>query len=688
MNYPILLFLFLTSAPLFAQQEPPLLEQLVYIHSLIKKKDLTQAESSLNLFQQKHLHLLGKSSVELQTYYTVESYLSGVEENYDAALIQITKALKIAKQNPDSIRYLSLTHWAARSIYEQTNQYKKAIQQGKKLADIYNLGGSKMQIDLAKNYQKMGILYLYKRQANQALEYFDKTLSIYNKTPQATALDFANLYRAFSMAHVRLGAYQQQLKYINKALDLTKKETSSASKLLEISLLNNLGNYYIQTKQQEKGLETYHKYVTATVKEHGVNSIMTSVAYSNLAISYAQVGALETAETYFRKSISIKKTIYGAHNSDIALAYANLVILLNMMERHEDALEASQQSFNANTKDYEGTDYMLDLIPIIQKNSLLDPLNAIGNLSNRSKIFYELYKKKKQLNYLKQAHQNTLAQIVLLDKIKNELSDEDKVALLNIDFMPFTFGVQYAEELYQVTKEKKYLEAAFQLAERSKDAILTSALSSKKALNFGGIPDSLILQENQLRKDISKLNKKLLSVKKTAVNYSELQEQLFALKRAKEKFVHQLEQNYPPYYQIKYKSTVASIQALQNRILKPNTTLIAYYIQYPAAYIWSVTKETANLQRIQLDSSYATDISNFRKVLTDLKFVQKNPLAAANLYDQLSHKFYTTFVLPALTQQNTKRLIIIPDHLLGHLPFEAFTSTYAPQIAVNYQNKS
>jgi hypothetical protein len=254
--------------------------------------------------------------------------------------------------------------------------------------------------------------------------------------------------------------------------------------------------------------------------------------------------------------------------------------------------------------------------------------------------------------------------------------------------MPFTLGVQYAEELYQITKEKKYLEDAFQLAERSKDAILTSALSSKKALNFGGVPDSLVLKENQLRKDISKLNKKLLSVKKTAVDYSDLQEQLFALKRAKEKFVSQLEQNYPQYYQLKYKSTVASIQALQNRILKPNTTLIAYYVQYPVAYIWSVTKETANLQRIKLDSSYATDISDFRKVLTDLKFIQKEPLAAASLYNQLSHKFYTSFVLPALTQKNTKRLIIIPDHLLGHLPFEAFTSTYEPQAAVNYKDKN
>jgi CHAT domain-containing protein len=688
MKYLVLLFLFLTSASLFAQEEEPLLEQLININTLINEKKLKQARLSLTSFQQNHLSLLGKSSVELQTYYTIKSHLFGVEENYDEALSQVIKALEIAKQNPDSIRCLSLTYWAARSIYEQTNQYEKAIQQGKKLAAIYSLGGLKQQIDLGKNYQKMGILYIYKREENQALEYFNKTLSIYNKTPQVDPLYFASLYRAFSMAHVRLGAYKQQIKYINKALAITEKDNSPKSKRLEISLLNNLGNYYIKTKQQQKGLETYHKYVDATIKESGANSIITSVAYSNLAISYAQIGELETAETYFRKSIGIKKSIYGTHNPDVALGYGNLVVLLNMMKRYEDALEATQQSFNANTKEYEGTDYTVDLLPIIQKHTILDPLNAIGNLNGRAHAFHNLYEKEGQLKYLILAHQTTLAQIEILNKVKNDLSDEDKVALLNIDFMPFSLGVQLAEKLYQLTKEKKYLEDAFQLAERSKDAILTSALNSKKALNSGGVPEHLILKENQLRKDISKINKKLLSVKKSTGDFSDLQEQLFALKREKEELVNQLEQNYPQYYELKYKSNVASIQALQDRILKPNTTLIAYYIQYPTAYIWSVTKESANLQSIQLDSSYVTDIQKFRKVLTDLKFVQKDPIAAAKLYDQLSHKFYTSFVLPALDQENTKRLIIIPDHLLGHLPFEAFTSTYTDQTTVNYQKKS
>lgn len=687
MNYRILLFLFLISSSLSAQNTTSLLDQLVNIHDSIQEKKLKEAKLSLGVFEQKHLNELRTSSIELQTYYTVKSYLSGVQEDYDNALILIEKALNIAKSNPDSIRFSILTHWAARSIYEQVAQYEKAIQQGKKLATIYSLGGLEQQVDLAKNYQKIGIFYIQKGEVNKALEYFNNTNSIYKKTPQTSDIDRAGLYRAFSMAYSLSGKYKQQFKYIQEALALVQKSTNPKSKQLEISLLSNLGAYYIKTKQFKQGLETYHKYVSATLKKHGENSALASTAYSNLAISYAQVGNLETAETYFRKSIKIKESIYGNHNSDVALSYANLVILLEMMARYEDALQASQQSFVANTKDYKDSNYNKNLIPVVQQQTILDPINAIGNLNNRARIFYQLYQQGKQLAYLKKAHQTILTQIAILDKVKNELSDQDKLSLLNTEFMPFTLGVQFAEELFQATQEIQYLDDAFQLTERSKDALLTSALSSKKALDFGGVPDSLILKENLLKKNISKLEKQLSSIKASDSEYYNLQEELFALKRSKEQFIERLEKEYPQYYQIKYKSNIASIKDLQERIIAPNTTLLAYYIQFPKAYIWSIDKETADLQTINLDSNYTNDIHQFRTVLTDLKYVQKNPKLASQQYDRLSYKFYKTFVLPALKKQTTNRLIILPDHSLGHLPFETFTTSNKTQQSKDYQYK-
>lgn len=238
--------------------------------------------------------------------------------------------------------------------------------------------------------------------------------------------------------------------------------------------------------------------------------------------------------------------------------------------------------------------------------------------------------------------------------------------------MPFNLGIQISEQLYQLTNEKKYLEGGFQLAERSRNAVLNSALSSKKALNLGGIPDSLIKKENQLKQKISLVNKQLFNSKGKDSIYYHYQEELFALKRAKENLGSELEKKYPTYYQLKYKTTIASVEQLQKQILGEQNSLIAYYVQFPKAYIWSITKDKENFQQIQLDSNYIEDIQMYRKTLTDLKFIEKEPKKANQLFNQLSHKFYTTFVQPALYNQPTNHLIIIPDHLLGHLPFETF----------------
>ncbi|BDS10760.1 CHAT domain-containing protein [Aureispira anguillae] len=688
MKLIVLIFIFFSPNILFSQKEASPRAKLAALQKMLASNPPTPIHKALNAFEQNELPKLTPNSIEQQIYHSIKANYLGLEESYAEAILHIRKALQIAKLYSDSIQPSIYTHWVARSSYEQIGHYDKAIKQGKKLIVFYNKDRLNQTLELANNYQKIGIFYKEKTQTNRAIEYFNKALAIYQNSPQTTPLHLARLYRSFSMGYFKAGDYTQQLHYIKKALVICKKDSSHTSRRLEISLLNNLAGHYLQVGQTDQGLSIYHEYIAATTKEHGAISTITAMAYMNLAIAYAQLNDLATSETYFRKSIAIKTRIFGSHNPNVALAYGNLTILLNMMGRHDDALIASQQSFIANTLNYKDTTPLVDLLPIIAKYKILDPINAIGNLNNRTMAFQHLYKKNKDIANLKHAHQTVLAQIAILDQAKNKLSDQDKLKILNKNFMPFTIGIKLAHQLYELTQDRKYLEDGFQLAERSRDATLTSALSSKRALNFGGIPDSLIQKENQLKKAISKLDKKILEVNKKRKPPYELQEALFAKKRALEVLIQKLEKDYPLYYQLKYKNHIASVQEIQQIILDQQATLIAYYIQFPDVYIWSATQQTANFQRIQLDSNYTKDIQAFRKVLTDLKYVQANATIANQTYDKLSHKFYTTLLKPVLQNSSNEHLIIIPDHLLGHLPFEAFTASIKEDHSVDYQHKN
>lgn len=682
----LLLLLCLLHFSSSAQTSIQTLNELHNIQEKLKANQLHLAHKALQKFEKDNKTSLKTSSLTYQVYLSAKANLLTQKENFEDAIPLVEEALMLNQQFKDSLQHSSYTHFVARNLYEQIGRSDQAIAQSENLIRILKKMGSSKEINLARAYRKIGIFYQTKNQTNKSLEYLHKALAIYDKNSATNTMDLANLYRAYSMTYFRGGEYDQQYSYLNKAIAACKKAKTDKSAKLQISLLSDLAGYYIQKGNAQKGLELYNQYVAATVEEYGEFHTMTASAYMNLAIAYAQTNDFKSSEAKFRKSIEIRTQFYGKHHPDVALSYGNLVILLNLMKRYEDALQASQNSFIANCVDYNNEDCYVDLVPIVHKHKLLDPINVIGNLNNRSRAFYRLYQKHGDLKYLKHAHQTILAQVAVLDKIKNELSDQDKLKVLSRNFMPFHQGVFYAYLLFNETKEEKYLEDGFQLAERGKDAVLTSALSSKKALNFGGIPDSLIQQENKLKRGIAFLTKKLLNIKKTDNLYHDYQEELFQLKRDKDALILQLEKDFPKYYHLKYTSSIGSTKQIRKNILTDNTILLSYYISEPHVYLWAISPEASKFISFDLDSTYTQDIADFRKELTDLRYAEKNPKKALQNYNRLAHMFYDKFVAPGLKDSKAKHLIIIPDHLLGHLPFEAFVTAPINQTITEYKD--
>jgi len=686
MKLACLLFLFCFSHfSSSAQISTPALNELYNIQEKLKDNQLHLAYKALQKFEAKNKASLKTSSLEYQSYLSTKANLLTKKENFEDAIPLVEEALILNQKFKDSLQQSSYTHLIARNLYEQIGRNDQAIVQSEQLITVLEKMGPSKLINLARAYRKIGIFYQAKTQVNKSLEYLHKALAIYDKSSETSAMDLANVYRAYSMAYFRGGEYDKQLSYLNKAMAACKKEKTHDSAKFQISLLSNLGGYYVKKGNFQKGLDIYNQYVTETVKEYGESHTMTASAYMNLAIAYAQTNDFSNSEVKFRKSIEIKTQFYGKHNPNVALGYGNLVILLNLMQRYEDALQASQNSFIANCVGYDNEDCYVDLVPIVRKHELLDPVNVIGNLNNRSRAFYRLYQKHEDLKYLKHAHQTVLAQVAVLDKIKNELSDQDKIKVLSRDFMPFHQGVYYAYLLFNETKEEKYLEDGFQLAERGKDAVLTSALSSKKALNFGGIPDSLVQKENKLKRGIAFLVKKLLNTKKTDSLYHDYQEELFQLKRDKDAFSLHLEKNFPKYYHLKYESSIGSIKKIREKILNEETVLLSYYISNPHVYLWAISPKESKFISFDLDSTYTEDIADFRKELTDIRYATANPKKALQNYNRLAYKFYNKFVAPGLEGSKAKHLIIIPDQLLGHLPFEAFATEKVKQATNDYK---
>ncbi len=649
-----------------------LLEELIVIEQLFERNQFDAGEKKLEWIQEKYKEEIQQNSIESQLYHrTLASYYnktSDTEKAFEAAMV----ALERTTVTPDSIEQIIKTYESVVEVFKNIGNVKEGIAAARKLEKFYIRTGNKTLLQQAYNYRVIGLFYVDKGEPNRGLEYFEKALAIYKEHPETKFVEIASVYAAQVFAYGNSRETAKQKNAIDKTLSYCKRDTSRRSQLLQVSMLSALGGYYIYSRQNEKGLATYQQYLEKIKAIRGMYHPSTANGYMNTAIAYAQTGDLETSEQYFEKSLEITTQIYGKHNASLALNYANFTYLLNLMNKPQKALWAAHKAFTANVIGYSDTNYLANLTPAIEQYEILDPVNLIGNLNNRGEIFYKLYLKTKKVDYLESAYQNLLTQVAIFDKTKNGLSDKDKLKVLGEAFMPYANGIAYAYQLYQIKKDEVYLDMSFELAERSKDAVLLSSLNATTALNVGNVPDSIIQEENKLKKKISTLEKKIYNTQKEDKIYSKLQERLFDTKRMLENLIANLERQYPQYLAYKNTANTASIKDIQAYLKGRNTAMIAYYVGKEKLTYWRITEASKAVYSIKIDSTHEQGAEEYRKLLTDVNYFRNNTKTAMASYKYLGYTHYQNLLERALDGIEVENLVIVPDNFLGHLPFETF----------------
>ena len=116
-------------------------------------------------------------------------------------------------------------------------------------------------------------------------------------------------------------------------------------------------------------------------------------------------------------------------------------------------------------------------------------------------------------------------------------------------------AIEIAYQLSQNTtieKARFYQNAAFNFCEKNKAIVLLDNLKDQKAKHFGGIPDTLLAAECNLKADIAFAEKQLYdapdSLKTTCKNA------IFTAKQVFLNFQKQLEIDFPTYYNLKFQS--------------------------------------------------------------------------------------------------------------------------------------
>lgn len=541
---------------------------------------------------------------------------------------------------PDSLDYRNaLTYYNGLYDFELHSYLRSRKSFGKLITSIENIPDSlntTYQMDLLRAaYSFVAKMYFNEGKYELAKEFYAKNIRfLKTKIPD----DWESLFRNYSLlaeVYQKEGKYGQANEYFIKSFNFSlKNQTGTNSIITEAGhIINNYinlsrqdsANYYLALLKDQlpPNHPFQHKYHEAKAK------ILLNQDKPQEALTH-----LEAALTEIKEKWGYKK------HAEVAMAY-----------REIGDIYAKTKEFQKALKKY---DLALGQLQTYNRTERLKILNHKAAVLNRLR----------QDTYLTETLNTVESGIAVLDTLKPGFSSQDDKLLLVEDAFPlFESGLEAAFAKYGATQDRSYLEKAFHFMEKSKSTLLLDALLNAKATQFAGIPQNLLEREQQLKAEIANSEKKSVLENE---NSTELQENLFGLKEAHRKLIHQFETHYPAYFDLRYDTGVIGLDQVQDE-MKGGQMLLTYFYGNTHIYGLSITDNTIYFNQIKTDSSLVDRIKKWVSALAD-------PESAPTFINSNGYKLYEKLLAPALRENDIEKITIIADGPLNYIPFSALNT--------------
>jgi len=524
-------------------------------------------------------------------------------------------------------------------------------------------------------FNNMGLSYTSKGDYDRAIEYFHKALEVRSKVLGADHPALRFTYNNLAICHSYKQDFDEAIYFATLDMDIVAKTFGSESPASIYSYIN-LGKIYFETGQQNKALEYAQKAVDVGIKALGEKHYLVGLAKGNLGNILAKGGHLEEGISFNISSVEILTELLGETHPDVSSGYGALALNFSKAGKHDKADSLLTKMLLQLGDDRDANFKAAKSIPLILKAHYV-----------QAKIQREWHIKSFAIQHLWNSRMHYQQALLALAYHSRNLSPTSKANLSTESAEISSNAIATNQLLYSLTDSIHYLHESFDYAERSKAYLLYEAMQEADALHIAGIPDSLLAQEYDLRVEIAYFDKrkqeKLSSgTSETDSTVLAIGSKLFDLKRSHEDLIKRFESDYPQYYQAKYGLKTASIEEVQQS-LSPQQTMLQYVLGDSSIFLFLVQKNHLEVQEIKKDFPLERWVDSLTRLgiygYHTLPIAQKTPSVEAKTVHNYTHAaqaLYEKLIAPVKTKL-TPELIIIPDGVLGYIPFETLL-TNAP----------
>lgn len=525
---------------------------------------------------------------------------------------------------------------------------------------------------LMNRYDELGNIYLELEDHHNALFYWEQVRNYRIDQFGEEYIETYQIEDQMATAYKDIGAYEKAIPLFEKAISFYEKSTPPLYEELCI-VYNNLALAYEALQEYEKAGQYLKKATMSCQNVRDKKNLLE--AYANQIENYTQLRKFEEGVTAFQKGITLSKEITSeAFKADL---YSNLGLLEATQNHYEEALSYYEEAVYILVPNFEST--VTNINPIPSKDNIQSKYDLLMVLSRKAAVLMQKGEQENNLFILQDALKTYEDINELINTIRLDYQiGQSKFLLLKRNSKWYESAITAALLLYEKTKDKSYLEKAYQFNANNKSVVLLDALQDESAKKFAGLPETVLAEEKQWKKAIHECETLLYQLPPNENQQYEIyKDSLFQLKQGYKDFIQVLEQQYPDYYELKYAFTQPpSIQKIQTE-LEEETLLLEYFLGEESAYIFAISKSDLQVHEIQQAQILRTEIQQLNNFLLAPTANQE----AKNEYLRMAYLSYQKLIAPALKSNNIpQRLIIIPDDILAQLSFESLLYQQSNQL--------
>jgi len=616
------------------------------INEILEDDALTNADKLDALDNIFEVHSFQLEPSEIAAYYHDISKIFYRERDLTTAIRCLERAVvirrKFASENTEplrkSLKNLGLFHRRNAAEFKSLQAYKEILDYGKD--DAY----------AAKVYIELGAIYSRAGDFDKALNYYNRAIRFFEKNDDARNLYLAHLQSSYTYTqmdrvefseeilehlskcdainlandskimrgneslsiHLRRGnllleqqSYADAEQSLNQALLLATANKDSTN----VSILyNSLGKLHIDTKAPDKA----HKNLKLGLK-HTTSPVIIAMIHNNFGDHYEVMGAMESAEVNYLKSLSL------------------------LVGNSQDNFPSIDQ---------------LRMIP-----NKLDALFYLKDVAN-------FYVHSNEIKSDQEALEKALAVIYLADNLVDIIRNE------STEHVSKLFWRSHSADLYMKGVEVSVLlndtEAAYYFMEKNKVLLLLEDISEQQAKTAANIPDVVLLKELRLEEAITAAETNLVDIH-SQTGQDQIKNIIFERKQTLQLLRDSISVAFPKYSNLKSAIEIKTLAAVRDDLLGENKAIIEFMLDDEKGFIFFISASEVHLYEIENIGQLHKDIVAIRAMISkpfynESEFISFNTLAQS-LYNQL-------FSQVDAILRTTAEIIIVPDGPLLTIPFE------------------